>query len=107
NLTNILITKDWQIWIIDLSRAFRMYKTIDNPKNLVMIDRKLLAKLRELKKEDLQQRLGKWLTKSEVDGLAARAQKIVEHFDKQIAAKGEAAVVYDFPRTSQPCGLGL
>ena len=107
NLTNILITKDWQIWIIDLSRAFRAMKNIENPKNLVQCDRKLLAKLRTLKKEDLQQKLGKLLTKSEIEGLAARAAKIVEHFDKKVAAEGESTVLYDFPRTSQPCGLGL
>ncbi|MBI3665753.1 MAG: hypothetical protein HY236_05915 [Acidobacteria bacterium] len=107
NLTNILITKDWQIWVIDLSRAFRLQKDVENPKNLVMIDRKLLTRLRELNKEDLQQKLGKWLTKSEVEGVASRAQKIVQFFDKQIADKGEGAVVYDFPRTSEPCGKGL
>ena len=34
NMTNILIAKDWRIWMIDFSRAFRMTKTIINPKQL-------------------------------------------------------------------------
>jgi hypothetical protein len=39
--------------------------------------------------------------------LAARAVKIVDFFDKETAAKGESAVLYDTPRTSQACGTGL
>jgi hypothetical protein len=107
NLTNILIAKDWQIWIIDCTRAFRINKTLRDPKDLVQCDRKLLAKLRTLDKDVLKEKLSRWLTKTEIEALAARAGKIVEFFDKETAAKGEGAVLYDFPRTSQACGTGL
>lgn len=107
NLTNILITKDWRIWIIDLSRGFRTMKTIENPKNLVKIDRKLLATLRDVDKFVLTKTLGHYLSKMEIDGLDARKQAIVAFFDKEIAKKGERAVLYDFPRTTEPCGTGL
>ena len=107
NLTNILITKDWQIWIIDFTRAFRLRKDLRDPKDLVQCDRKLLAKLRTLDKDELNQKLSRWLKKSEIDALVARAAKIVNFFDKEVAAKGEGAVLYDFPRTSQACGTGL
>ena len=107
NRTNLLITKDWQIWMIDFTRAFRTGKNLQEPKRLVQCDRKLLAKLRTLDKDVLKGRLSRWLTGFEIDGLAARARKIVELFDKETAAKGEAAALYDFPRTSQPCGTGL
>ncbi len=46
NMTNVLITKDWNIWMIDFSRAFRMMKTIQNPKRLTKVDRTLLAGMR-------------------------------------------------------------
>jgi len=107
NLTNLLITKDWQIWIIDFTRAFRLRKDLRDPKDLVQCDRKLLAKLRTLDKDELNQKLSHWLNKSEIDALVARAAKIVNFFDKEVAAKGEGAVLYDFPRTSQACGTGL
>ena len=107
NLTNLLITKDWQIWIIDFTRAFRLRKDLRDPKDLVQCDRKLLAKLRTLDKDELNQKLSHWLKKSEIDALVARAAKIVNFFDKEVAAKGEGAVLYDFPRTSQACGTGL
>ena len=34
NMTNLLIAKDWRIWMIDFSRAFRTTKTINDPKEL-------------------------------------------------------------------------
>jgi len=107
NLTNLLVAKDWQLWIIDFSRAFRMMKTLRDPKDLVQCDRKLLAKLRTLDKDVLKEKLSRWLTKSETDAVAARAVKIADFFDKEVAAKGEGAVLYDFPRSSQACGTGL
>jgi len=32
NLTNVLITDDWKIWRIDFTRAFRLYKTLKDPR---------------------------------------------------------------------------
>jgi hypothetical protein len=107
NLTNILISKDWQIWIIDCSRAFRLSKDLRDTKDLVQCDRRLLAKLRTLDKDMLKEKLSRWLTNSEIQALAVRAVKIVDFFDKETAAKGEGAVLYDTPRTSQACGPGL
>ncbi|HYM10450.1 MAG TPA: hypothetical protein VEU62_06950 [Bryobacterales bacterium] len=107
NLTNLLITKDWQLWVIDFTRAFRLYKNLRQPKDLVQCDRRLLAKIRAIDKDELKEKLSRWLTKSEIDALAARAVKITEFFDKEVAAKGEGAVLYDFPRTEQACGTGL
>jgi hypothetical protein len=107
NLTNLLVTKDWQLWIIDFTRAFRLFKELRGPKNLVQCDRRLLAKLRSLDRDLLTEKLSRWLTKSEIDGLVARAGKIVSFFDREVAAKGEGAVLYDFPRSQQACGVGL
>jgi hypothetical protein len=107
NLTNLLITKDWQLWIIDFTRAFRLHKELLDPKDLVQCDRKLLAKLRTLDSDMLMEKLSRWLTRSRIDGLVARAARIVSFFDKEAAAKGEGAVLYDFPRSQQACGAGL
>jgi hypothetical protein len=108
NLTNLLITKkDWQLWIIDFTRAFRLHKDLRDSKDLVQCDRKLLEEMRTLDKDVLKEKLSKWLTKSEIDAVVARAGKIVQFFDKEVADKGQGAVLYDFPRTQQPCGTGL
>lgn len=107
NLTNLLITKDWQLWIIDQTRAFRLNTNLRDPKNLVRCDRRLLSRLRELDEATLKERLSRWLTKSEIHALDARRAKIVNFFDKEVKSKGETAVLYDFPRTAEACGTGL
>ncbi|MDQ6759057.1 MAG: hypothetical protein M3Z32_04200 [Acidobacteriota bacterium] len=107
NLTNLLITPDWQLWIIDLTRAFRTNTNLRDSKNLVKCDRRLLASMRALDADTMKQNLGEFLNKSELHGLDARRAKIVKFFDTEIKAKGESAVLYDFPRTAQACGTGL
>lgn len=107
NMTNLLITKDWQIWMIDFTRAFRTQNHIRETKNLAKCDRRLLEHLRRLDEKTLREKLGPWLTKTEIHALDMRRAKIVQFFDNQVKQKGESAVLYDFPRTSQPCGAGL
>jgi hypothetical protein len=75
--------------------------------HVVQCDRKLLAKPRTLDRDTLTEKLSPWLTKSEIEGLAARARNIVTFFDGETAAKGEGAVLSDFPRRQQACGAGL
>jgi hypothetical protein len=95
NLGNLVITKDWKVWMIDHTRAFRTMKSLAGPQNLVQCDRKLLAKLRELNKEVLTKGLSRYLNSLEIEGLLARRDKIVNFFDDQIAKKGETAVLFD------------
>ena len=94
NLTNVLITEDWKIWRIDFTRAFRLYKDLRDPKDLVMCDRKLLDRLRKLDEDELAENTKKQLTKGELKAVIARRDKIVERFDKLVAEKGEGAVLY-------------
>jgi hypothetical protein len=97
NLTNLLIAKDWNLWMIDHTRAFRLHRTLESEKNLVKCDRRVLAQMRQLNKPLLTSKLGRWLNSFEIDGLLARRDKIVQFFDKEIAAKGEAEILFDLP----------
>ena len=92
---NLLITRDWRVWLIDHTHTFRISKQLENPQTLTQCDRTLLGKLRELTKEVLKQKLGKYLTPEQLDGLEARRELLVKHFDEQITSKGEGAVLYD------------
>jgi hypothetical protein len=103
--SDLLITADWRPWIIAPSQGFRPINSIQNPDNLVRCDRKLLARLRALDKDALIGKLGRWLTAEEIEALHARAGLIVEAFERQIAAKGEAAVLFDLDRSGVPCTL--
>jgi hypothetical protein len=95
NLGNLVITKDWNIWMIDHTRAFRTMKDLPAPENLVQCDRKLLGKLRGLNKDVLTTGLEHCLTSPQIEALLARRDKIVSFFDDQVAKKGEAAVLFD------------
>jgi len=94
NLTNVIITKDWKIWRVDFSRAFRTSKKLRKPDNLVMCDKNLFEKLKALNEADLKTAMGKQISGGEIKGILARRDVIVETFNKMIAEKGESAVLY-------------
>jgi hypothetical protein len=94
NLTNVLITEDWKIWRIDFTRAFRPYKVLYHPQDLVMCDRQLLQKLQDLNFDQVYERTQPHLSKADVKNLLGRRDKIVLMFQKLVAQKGEAAVLY-------------
>ena len=93
NQTNMLIDKDWHLWLIDHSRSFRRSRTLKDPSVLKMIDRTMLAKMRTLDEPTLTKEFGKNVTKDEIQGLLARRDLIVKTFE----AKGESAL-FDRPK---------
>lgn len=92
---NLLITKDWTVWLIDHTASFRTRRRLEQPESLVRCPRGLLARLRELNRGQLERSLGRYLSPEQLDALDARRALLVRHFDDQIASKGEAAVLYD------------
>jgi hypothetical protein len=94
NLTNVLIGADWTIWRVDFSRAFRTYKDLRNPGDLVRCDRQLFDKLKALDANQLAEKTKRYLTKDEVKAVMARRDKIVAQFQKLSSEKGEKEVFY-------------
>jgi len=96
NLGNFLITSDWQLHLIDFTRGFRPQKTLRAPENLgVRLDRQIYQGLKDLNLETLKEVMNGLLDDPELEGLLARRDLIVEHYDKLIAERGEALVLYD------------
>lgn len=104
NLGNYIITKDWTVWLVDHTRAFRATRAIPEPKNLTKIDRYLLERLRTVSTAELRETLGPYMGKFEMDGLLARRDAIVKTFDQRIAA-GESDVLFDY-LTTRKAALG-
>ena len=94
NLTNVLVTHDWKVMMIDFSRGFRLQPELQHLKDLAKIDRQLLAKLDTLSREDVRQATEDFLTKSELDAMMQRRGLLVSHFKKLIADLGEEKVLY-------------
>lgn len=95
NLTNLLIDKNWHIWMIDHSRSFRIRHDLRNAQNLVKCDRALLAKMKALDQESLKKELSPYVNTEEIKGLLARRDAIVKFFE----SKGDSAL-YDRPKRS-------
>jgi len=94
NETNMLITEDWKLWMIDFSRAFRLETDPKNSEHLVMCDRQLLQKLRQLDAAQVLEKTKPHLTEKEVKAVMARRDWIVTYFERLIAQKGEEKVLY-------------
>jgi hypothetical protein len=97
NLQNLLVTPDWNLWMIDHTRAFRIRTDLAAPRNLVKCDRKLLERLRLLNKKTLKEQLGDCLQPNEINAILRRRDKIVALFDRKIAREGEDRILFDMP----------
>ena len=94
NVGNILIDKDWKIYLIDFTRAFRRPHELRAPQLLQRCDKNLLQHLRDLKVEDVKARISKWVPPREIESMMARRDALVALYDKLIAERGEARVLF-------------
>jgi hypothetical protein len=96
NLGNLVICKNWDVWMIDHTRAFRARRDLPQRENLKKCDRALLERLRKLDYPTLEATLKPHVNKMEIEGILARRNLIVQYFDGQIRSHGEAAVLFDY-----------
>ena len=94
NKGNFLWSKDWTLWLIDHTRAFRTGKALMKPEELARCDRQLLEAMRALTIEGLTTAMGDVMLKDELTAVIARRDLIVKHFDDRVARLGEAAVLF-------------
>jgi hypothetical protein len=94
NLTNVLITPEWKVFMIDFTRGFRLQPELMYDKDLAKMDRALWAKLETLDRGAVKQAVGDWLTGSELDAMMKRRDLLIAHFKKLIAEVGEDKVLY-------------
>jgi hypothetical protein len=98
NLGNVLVTRDWDIRLVDFTRAFRRFETLRDQKNLTPhISRRVYEGLKSLDEQRLAEKLSDLLTKSEMGAILSRRDKILAHYDVLIAGRGERAVVRETP----------
>ncbi len=94
---NLLITRDWGVWITDHKRAFGINNGLEHPETLIQCDRAMLKKLRNLNKKELQRQVGRYLSPVQIDALEARRALLVKHFDARISKLGDKIVLFDPP----------
>ena len=95
NRGNLFCTKDWTLWLIDHTRAFRLNKQLLKRDDLIRIDRTLLTRLRDLDPKRVREVVGDSLTRDELEAVLARRTALVRHYDERIALASETAVLFD------------
>jgi len=94
NISNVLVDPDFKIYKIDSSRAFRNDTELRKPSSLTHFSRSVLDALRRLDQDELEAHLGQWLASSQIKGLMARRDLILELAAQRVAAQGEKEVLY-------------
>ena len=94
NTGNLLYDKDWRLWMIDHTRAFRSNTDLMDAKVLTRCDSALLEKMKQLDAATLRKEIGRYdVGDLQIKGLLARRDKIVKIFEQ----KGPSAL-YTMPR---------
>jgi hypothetical protein len=98
NLGNLLIDRGWNVWMIDHTRGFKIFKELRSEKNLPeTCEADLYAQLRTLAKPQLQQAMKELLGEGQVDALLGRRDRILQIYEQKIAQRGEEQVLYHLP----------
>ena len=98
NMGNIIYTKDWRLWAIDHTRAFRKNTELKTPSHVTRCDRTVFERLKALDLPTLKREVGKWLDDGQLRALLARRDQIV----KKLEALGPSAL---FDSTTPPLTL--
>jgi hypothetical protein len=91
---NIYITKDWNVILIDHSRAFRTFNELRAETELRRFSKSLLAALEKLDRATVQKKMSKYLDGPQIEALFARRDAILARARRLVQEQGEAAVLF-------------
>lgn len=96
NAGNFLVDSDWNIVLIDHSRAFLSRKDLlkGDSKLPVSFDRKLVERLKALRFEDLEASMKDLLDKGQIESILVRRDKLLKLLDELIKKQGEARTLF-------------
>jgi hypothetical protein len=95
NTGNILYDDNFDIWLIDHSRAFMRNDETRYLPRVTGCSRQIYERLQTLTYEQLEPLLSPPLTDSEVRWVLRRRDKVIAHIDALIAERGEGAVLFE------------
>ncbi len=95
NTGNILIDKNWVLWLIDHTRAFRPVSELKNPSTIILCERGMWEKLKNLEDSVIKERLDEYLDTFEMKTLLKRKKKMIEHVQELFEKRGQDSVLFD------------
>jgi hypothetical protein len=102
NVENTLLDPDFRVYAVDFSRAFRIQEDLLAPDELSCFDRGVLRHLEDLNRAQVEEHLGRWLDRMQIDGLLARRDKILEIVQKRLEENGPGRVLFGVPPPPRP-----
>ena len=94
NRGDILIDANWDLWMIDHSRAFQTGPELRFIDKVIYCRRGLWEGLRALDEATIKEHTGNQLTRYQISSLLGRRDAIVARLQELIDTKGEGAVLY-------------
>ena len=82
NMGNLIITKDWNVWAIDHTRAFRLHKELKTPSSITRCDKAVFEGLKALDADKLKASMNDFLSEWERAAILARRDAIVAILEK-------------------------
>jgi len=95
NQSNILIDKDWNLWLIDNTRSFAMDSILPAPDKVSQCSRSLWDAIIQLDEGLVRETLSPLLRGAEVDAFFERRKEIIEILENRVSEVGESQVFYD------------
>jgi hypothetical protein len=81
NQGNLLIDKNWKLWFIDHTRAFRNNKSLQSPFAIVRCEQSLLDAMKALSLEKMRAPLQAYLTNTQLEAILVRRDLIVSRIE--------------------------
>ena len=94
NKGNILYTSDWKLWMIDFSRAFRIWGELRAPRNGLAVRSRPARADARTDPRTARGAHGRLLHAGEMDAVLKRRDLLVDHFESLIEQNGEQLVLY-------------
>lgn len=101
NQGNILFDDDWKRWLIDHTRAFSHFKKLIRPAGVKRCERRVWDKLVQLDRSLLEERLGDYLSRSQISAILARRDLLLDHLQQRIDQYGEELILVEVARNPQ------
>jgi hypothetical protein len=95
NQSNILIDKDWNLWLIDHTRSFAMDESLPTPEKVSRCSRSLYNAIKQMDEDLVREALASLLRGAEVDAFFVRREKLIKLLEDRVAEMGESEVFYD------------
>ena len=97
NQGNLLIDKNWKVWMIDHTRAFRDDLTPRQPDVLHRTSEKFLNAMKALNQQQLEVTLMPYVTQEDIRTLLLRRDWLVHFFENKANTDGKESVYFDIP----------